>query len=61
MTYFILYRRLPPTSLTVSAHYERMVDIFGGKGFFCQTIPELQSAMKSALMVSLIQFGRSYT
>ncbi|XP_054268499.1 2-hydroxyacyl-CoA lyase 1 isoform X1 [Macrosteles quadrilineatus] len=42
---------LPPTSLSDSVHYEKMVDLFGGQGFFCQTIPQLQKALQKALSV----------
>lgn len=42
----------PPHALTASAHYERLVDVFGGKGFYCVTIPELQAALKEALTIT---------
>uniref|UniRef100_A0A1B6F1Z5 2-hydroxyacyl-CoA lyase n=2 Tax=Cuerna arida TaxID=1464854 RepID=A0A1B6F1Z5_9HEMI len=42
---------LPPTSLSASVRYDKMVQMFGGQGYFCQTIPELQSALRSALTV----------
>lgn len=43
---------VPPTCLLPSAHYERMCDVFGGKGFFVKTAEELQSALKEALSIT---------
>lgn len=49
---------IPPTSLTVDAHYERIVEAFGGKGYFVRTPEELKSSLSTALkatdQVSLI-------
>nr|CAD7572589.1 unnamed protein product [Timema californicum] len=41
----------PPQSLTVDTHYERLMELGGGKGHFCMTIPQLQDALKEALQV----------
>jgi len=42
---------LPPTSLSDEVHYEKMVEMFGGKGSFCRTISQLQIALRDALAV----------
>ncbi|XP_046417214.1 2-hydroxyacyl-CoA lyase 1 isoform X1 [Neodiprion fabricii] len=39
----------PTRSLTVETHYEKIMEMFGKKGHFCSTIPELDKAVKSAL------------
>lgn len=44
--------RTPPTALTVYTHYENMMQLFGKKGHFCKTIPELQNAVKESLKVT---------
>ncbi|KAI4456600.1 2-hydroxyacyl-coa lyase [Holotrichia oblita] len=44
-------RTVPPTTLEFSTRYEKMMELFGKKGHFCQTIPELQNAIKAALNV----------
>lgn len=36
----------PPTALSSNAHYELIVEAFGGKGFFVQTYQELLPALK---------------
>nr|CAD7412274.1 unnamed protein product [Timema poppensis] len=41
----------PPQSLTVDTHYERLMELGGGKGHFCMTIPQLQDALKEALQL----------
>lgn len=53
ISYLYIFRN-PPHALTASAHYERLVDVFGGKGFYCVTIPELQAALKEALTVTIL-------
>lgn len=35
----------------MDAHYEKMAEMCGGKGFFCRTVTEIQSAVKEALEV----------
>lgn len=40
---------LPPSCLTVDAHYERMIEAFGGKGYFVRTAAELKSSLTTAL------------
>ncbi|CAB3379867.1 Hypothetical predicted protein [Cloeon dipterum] len=41
----------PPTSLSVSVRYEKMMEMFGKQGHFCRTIPELQKAVTACLKV----------
>lgn len=40
----------PVTALNVETRYEQMMSMFGKKGFFVKTIPELQDAVKQALI-----------
>jgi 2-hydroxyacyl-CoA lyase 1 len=40
---------LPPNAYTPSAHYEKMMDAFGGKGFFVTESSELKPALEAAL------------
>lgn len=53
-----IFSRTLPTYLTPSVHYEKIVSLFGGKGFFVTTIPYLKEAIKEAFKVnfSLILF-----
>lgn len=39
----------PPNTLTVETRYEKMMEMFGKKGHFCTTIPEIEKALKTAL------------
>lgn len=39
---------IPPTSYTPNAHYERVIEAFGGKGYYCERPEELQAALKDA-------------
>lgn len=48
---FFISRRVPPTTLAFSTRYEKMMELFGKQGHFCETIPELQNAVKAALSV----------
>ncbi|XP_071451656.1 2-hydroxyacyl-CoA lyase 1-like [Hetaerina americana] len=41
----------PPTALSVNTHYEAMMGLFGKKGHFCETIPELKEAIRASLSV----------
>lgn len=41
----------PPSALTAEVHYEKLVEMFGKKGYFCRTIPELQEALRQAFQV----------
>ena len=41
--------KVPPSAYTPSAHYERMVDIYGGKGYFVTKPEELGPALKDAM------------
>jgi len=40
---------IPPTALTPNAHYERLIEAFGGKGYFVTTPSELDAALRDAL------------
>lgn len=40
---------IPPSALTAETRYEAMLNMFGDKGFFVKTIPELRNSMKEAL------------
>ncbi|XP_075236652.1 2-hydroxyacyl-CoA lyase isoform X2 [Lycorma delicatula] len=42
---------VPPTSLTPSIHYEKIMSLFGGKGFFVTTVPDLKDAVKEAFKI----------
>lgn len=39
---------IPPNSLTSETHYEKMMEMFGKKGHFCQTIEDIQQALKES-------------
>ncbi len=41
--------RVPPSAYTPSAHYERMAEIYGGKGFFVTRPEELEPALREAM------------
>ena len=41
--------KVPPSAYTPSARYEKMAEMYGGKGFFVETPDELQSALKEAM------------
>jgi thiamine pyrophosphate-dependent acetolactate synthase large subunit-like protein len=43
--------RTPPNCLTPNCRYEKMAEMAGGQGFFCETIDELKSALKKAVEV----------
>lgn len=40
----------PPTTLNAETHYENIMNMFGKKGHFAATIPQLQEAIKEALI-----------
>lgn len=40
----------PVTSLNVEVKYEQMMTMFNKKGYFVRTIPELQDAVRDALI-----------
>lgn len=46
--------RTPPFSLTCETHYEKMIEMFDRKGYFCTTVQEIQHAIKSSLKASLL-------
>ncbi|XP_041367654.1 2-hydroxyacyl-CoA lyase 1-like [Gigantopelta aegis] len=39
----------PPTSLVPNTRYEKLIDVFGGRGYFAQTVEEIRSSLQSAL------------
>ncbi len=41
--------RIPPTAYTPNARYERIIEAFGGKGYFVETPAELGPALSEAL------------
>ncbi|GAB1859099.1 2-hydroxyacyl-CoA lyase 1 [Camponotus japonicus] len=41
----------PPYSLTSETHYEKVMEMFGKKGYFCTTVEEIQQALKLSLKV----------
>ena len=47
-----MFYRLPPTSLSPEAHYEKFALAFGGRGYFVETPSELALALGKALSMS---------
>jgi 2-hydroxyacyl-CoA lyase 1 len=41
--------RIPPSAYTPSAHYEKMAEIYGGKGFFVTQPDQLKSTLEEAM------------
>ncbi|KYN00158.1 2-hydroxyacyl-CoA lyase 1 [Cyphomyrmex costatus] len=41
----------PPYSLTSETHYEKLMEMFGKKGYFCTTVEDIQQALKLSLKV----------
>ncbi|XP_026285433.1 2-hydroxyacyl-CoA lyase 1 [Frankliniella occidentalis] len=41
----------PPTALTVKVRYDNIMTLFGRRGYFCSTIPEVQDAVKECLKI----------
>ncbi|MEX0782641.1 MAG: oxalyl-CoA decarboxylase [Dehalococcoidia bacterium] len=41
--------RIPPSAYTPSAHYEKMAEIYGGKGFFVTTPDQLRPTLEEAM------------
>ncbi|KAL3831765.1 hypothetical protein ACJMK2_023472 [Sinanodonta woodiana] len=39
----------PPTVLLPNAHYEKIIEAFGGNGYFCKTPEEIQKSLSAAL------------
>lgn len=37
--------------LTAETHYEKMMEMFGKKGYFCTTVEQIQDALRAALKV----------
>lgn len=44
-------KTIPPTTLSFATQYETMLNMFNRKGHFCETIPEVQKALKESLQV----------
>lgn len=42
----------PPHCLTSETHYEKMLEMFGRKGYFCTTVQDIQYALKACLQVN---------
>ncbi|XP_050443134.1 2-hydroxyacyl-CoA lyase 1 [Adelges cooleyi] len=38
----------PPNCLSVNIHYEKIMEMFGRKGYFCTTVDQVSSAIKNA-------------
>ncbi|GJQ72410.1 hypothetical protein Trydic_g3491 [Trypoxylus dichotomus] len=45
-------RTLPPSTLGFGTRYEKMMELFGRKGYICHSVPELQKAVREALSVN---------
>ena len=43
-----IFCRAPPTALRPNTHYERIIEAFGGKGYFAETPEELNTALTIA-------------
>jgi 2-hydroxyacyl-CoA lyase 1 len=41
----------PPNCLVPNCHYEKLAEMCGGQGFFCETVEQLESAMTKALQI----------
>ena len=39
----------PPTVLMPNARYEKVLEAFGGNGYYCNTPDEIQKAMKESM------------
>jgi len=42
-------RPLPPNSYVPNAHYERVIEAFGGDGYFCETPDDFRTALDTAI------------
>jgi 2-hydroxyacyl-CoA lyase 1 len=42
-------KRVPPSAYTPNAHYERIIEAFGGKGYFVTKVAELEPTLREAL------------
>lgn len=51
---YILIFRTPPHCLTSETRYEKMLEMFGRKGYFCTTVQDIQRALKACLQVNII-------
>ena len=54
LTTVLFAGRTPPTALSVEVRYDNILNMFGYKGHFCKTIPEVRAAVKEALQVRII-------
>ncbi|XP_014210741.1 2-hydroxyacyl-CoA lyase 1 [Copidosoma floridanum] len=41
----------PPNTLTPDAHYEKMMELFGKKGYFCKSTEQIRIALKESLQI----------
>ena len=46
--FVLLPSRAPPTALLPKARYERIIEAFGGKGYFAETPTELRTVLRHA-------------
>ncbi|KAF3422373.1 hypothetical protein E2986_09064 [Frieseomelitta varia] len=42
----------PPHCLTSETHYEKMLEMFGRKGYFCTTVQDIQHALRACLQIN---------
>ncbi|XP_012154414.1 2-hydroxyacyl-CoA lyase [Megachile rotundata] len=42
----------PSTILSCDTHYEKMIEMFGRKGYFCTTVQDIQHAIKACLKIT---------
>jgi hypothetical protein len=47
--------RTPPNCLTPNCHYEKMAEMAGGQGFYCENLDQLKSALEKAIQVLILR------
>ena len=45
----LVFHSAPPTALAPNTRYDKMMEAFGGEGYFCQTPAEIRDSLKAAL------------
>lgn len=45
----VIFFSLPPTVLSTETHYENMMHLFNEKGYFCNTIDNIQNAIQKSM------------
>lgn len=50
--------RTPTNCLTPHARYEKLADIYGGRGYFCESLDELKFAITEANKVKPTKFSQ---